>query len=404
MRRTQLVTALVALVALVALALASCGGGSGSSDAGVDTFAGRKREVLANLGENVMLPAYRDFATAAAALETATASLRADPSEANRAAAQQAWRDAATAWQAAEMFQLGPAGASGDMGVVGGQDLRGEIYSFPLTNTCRIDQETLESAHEDPDALAGELVNVRGLDALEYLLFVEGTENTCLPGSPINMDGSWAALDAEAVLARRARYAHTAATLVKRHADALVGAWEPSGGNFVGQFATAGDGSGLFSTARRAFDDVAGAMLYVDTMIKDMKIGEPAGFVRCTTETCPEELESRWARVGKEAILVNLRTFQRLFLGAEPGTDAPGFDDLLNEMGAAALSARLRDSIAASITAVEAVPGGIEDAISTDRAALQAAFDALTELSRLFKMDLVTILDIELPSNFGDND
>jgi predicted lipoprotein len=399
MTRTRFVTA------LIALALASCGGGGGGGgDAGVDTLAGRKREILAHLGETVMLATYRDFATAAAALETATAAYSADPSDANRTAAQDAWRAAIAAWQAAEMFQLGPAGASGAMGVVGGQDLRPEIYSFPVTNTCRIDQETVESAHESPDAFATELVNVRGLDAMEYLLFVESTENTCAALSPINETGSWAALGADGVRARRARYANTLAILVRRHADALRDAWDPTGGDFVGQLATAGESGSQFPTARRALNDLAGAMLYIDTMTKDMKIGEPAGLVRCTATSCPEELESRWARLGKDAVLVNLRTFQRLYLGAPPGTDAPGLDDLLLEIGAEALANQLRDAIAAAITAVEAVPGNLEDAIATDRAALQAAFDALTLVSRLFKMDLVTALDIELPSNFGDND
>jgi predicted lipoprotein len=386
------------------LVLTSCGAGTAPPDAGVDTLAARKREILGHLGETIFLPTYRELATAAAALESATAAFEADPSDDHRAAAQQTWRDAMALWQQAELFQLGPAGASGDMGVIGGRDLRSEVYAFPLTNACRVDQETVAADFEDPDVFATELVNVRGLGALEYLLFVEGTSNACTELSPINAEGTWAALGEAEIRARRSRYAHTVAVLVRRQADALVEAWSPEGGDFVGALASAGESGSIYPTARRALNDLVGGMLYLDTMTKDMKLGEPAGLVRCTAETCPEELETRWARVGKENVLTNLRAFERIFLGASPDTDAPGLDDLLIEIGAEGLADRLRVAIASAITAVEAVPGALEDAISTDRAALQAAFDAIAQVVMLFKMELVTTLDIELPSNFGDND
>ena len=49
-----------------------------------------------------------------------------------RGEAQDAWREAMAAWQETEMMQLGPAGDS--LTVTGGESLRDEIYSWPLTN------------------------------------------------------------------------------------------------------------------------------------------------------------------------------------------------------------------------------------------------------------------------------
>jgi predicted lipoprotein len=388
--------------ALAALALGMSCGGAGEAP---DPLANRKREVLANLAENLILPTYREFVTAAASLETAAARLVADPNDANRAAAQDAWRAAMAIWQRAELMQVGPAGMSGREGATGGMDLRAEIYAFPTVSTCRIDQETVEQNYTNLDAFANELVDVRGLAALEYLLFVASSENTCSPTAIINTDGSWASLSEIEIAVRRATYAHTLATLVRIQAEALRDAWEPDGGNFVRELSTAGTESSVFRTAHRAIEEVAGAMMYLDFMTKDMKVGEPAGIVRCTADTCLDQLESRWAGGNTDHVLTNLRTFQRMYLGADPGTEAPGIDDLLVEIGAADLAAQLTTAIADAIAAVEALGGELLDVITNDPDRVMAAYDAIGAAARLFKSDVVTVLDIELPASAGsDND
>ncbi len=390
--------------ALVAL-LSSCGGPSGTPDAGADTLSERKREVLASLGSNVILPTYREFAEEAGALVTATEALAAEQSEANRTAAQEAWADAMRVWQRAEVFQIGIAGMSGTLGVVGGMDLRDEIYSFPIVSSCRVDQETLEQDYADADAFRRQLVDVRGLDALEYLLFAPTTANTCPETHAINVDGSWAALNDAEITARRAAYARTLAILVKRHADAVVEAWDPEGGDFLGALSKAGETGSPFRTAQHGLNDLAGQMIaFADAMMKDMKIGEPAGILGCPTSACLEQLESPWAERSKDHVLVNLRTVQAIVLGGPPGTEALGFDDLLNDIGAGETATELIAAIEAAIAAVEALEGELGEAITNDPESVTAAFDALSAAITLLKSDLVTILDIELPANFGDND
>jgi predicted lipoprotein len=402
-RRARASAAVLATAVATAVAFVGCDGGGGSTDA----FADRKREILGSLGGTVIRPALQDFAAAAEALEAAAAAHAADPSDANRVAAQDAWIEAMSVWQRAELMQLGPAGMGGvEAGVAGGMDLRDEIYSWPSTSSCRVDQETVDGPIDDPDALGGELVNVRGLDALEYLLFAESLDNTCSELSPINAEGTWAALSEEEIVQRRATYAHSAAVLVARTAAQLAQAWAPAGGDWVAELSTAGAASETYATAQQAMNDLAGAMLYLDTQVRDMKLGEPAGITGCTTATCLESLESPWANRSKAHILENLRGFQRLFLGGEPGTDALGIDDLLVDVGAEDLAVQLTEAIAAALVAVEAIDGTLREAIEAGDAAVMAAYDALGLTQRLFKVDVVTVLDLE-PTGFGrlgDND
>lgn len=405
MKPTTIVSTALSICAALLL---SCDGGEGSADASTDTLAGRKREILAALGENVFRPAYASFADAAAALETATAAYAADRSEANRDAARQAWIDAMAIWEEAEVFLFGPAGPPPGVTTdfAGEMMLRDAIYSFPFTTTCRIDQETVEEVFADPDAFASENVNVRGLDALEYLLFVESTENTCGPTATINSEGTWAALGADGVVERRARYAASLAVLVSRAAVALRDAWAPSGGDFVQALRTAGQEGSPFASAQAALNELGTAMLYIDNYVKDMKLGEPAGLYMCTTGSCVdlEQLESRRSARSKEHLLANVRAFRRVFLGGEPGGAELGLDDLLAEVGAGELAQRLESALDDAIAAIEALDGTLEEAIASDPAGVMAAHEALATASRLFKIDVFSALDIEPQGVPSDTD
>jgi predicted lipoprotein len=391
-------------LASVGLVAASCEGGAGSAP--VDDPA--RRMLVAGLVERVMLPNYREFAGRAATLADATAAWARTGSDADRAAAQAAWRAANETWQRAELHTLGPAGMN--LSVVGGMDLRDDIYAWPLVNRCRIDQETLAQRWTTPGALAAEAVNARGMGAIEYLLFRADPGNACAPLSTLNTDGSWAALGDAEIAARRAAYAREAAALVREKADALVAAWEPAGGGFASQLATAGTTSTLFSSSQAGLNAVSDAMLYLEDAVKDMKLAGPGGLsTDCVATTCPELLEAPVARASKESVIANLRGFEALFLGAPAGTDAYGFDDLLVEVGAGTLSASMRAALAAAFAAVEAVPGTFDEALAPGNtagaAAFVAAYDAVKALTDLQKTQFLTVLDLELPNRLeADND
>ena len=76
-------------------------------------------------------------------------------------------------------MQLGPAGDS--LKFVGGQDLRDEIYSWPLTNPCMVDQRTARGEYAEATFFDDVLVNSTGFDALETLLFSEPNTHTYVP-------------------------------------------------------------------------------------------------------------------------------------------------------------------------------------------------------------------------------
>ncbi len=397
--------------AILGLALAavlpSCGGGGGGGGGGVgDSFD--RQALLANLATNLVVPTYQDFLAKAQALKTAADTYKADPAiPASLTAVQDAWLEANAVWQTAELLQFGPAGDATD--IVGGQTLRDFIYSWPTHNPCIIDQELVAQTYDDVNFFAVKAVNVHGLDALEYLLFNTGPDNACSP--PIGTD--WTNLAAE-IPQRRADYAAVLADHVLAQAQTLLNAWLPGATNFAVKFSTAST-SGVYASAHAAVNDVFAAMFYLDKMVKDKKLGEPAGIIPLVPAgPKPYLVEAGYAGVSKENLRLNLKTFEIMFLGNAPGDPAGiGFDDFLTARGGAALAATMTADIADAIVKIDAIPVTIAAALQDgalddqdpDFLAVLAAHAAIKKITDSLKTQFVTILNLSVPqTGAGDND
>ena len=388
-RRAMLLTPLL-------LVLLSC-----SDDGGTMMVdPGRRPDVLANLGENVILPAYRDFATRAEALVTATDAYAAAPGPDTQMAARRAWLETMTVFQEVELMQVGPLAPMAD--AAGGRDVRFELYAWPSLNRCVVDQDTAGASYDDPAALVLETFDRRGLGAIEYLLFIDTPENACSPLSPINEAGTWAAFGPEMIEARRARHAHSLAVIVRDAANALVASWDDG---FLLELTEPTRTGALYGSAQEGLQAVVDGLFYLDTETKDMKVAEPAGIATCTMATCPDSRESRHANVSKEHILANVRGFQRLYLGGDPGADGLGFDDLLRDLGAEAVADQISLDIDDAIATVESLDSSLVDTLGADLPAVVAVYDAIKRITDHLKTMLLTVLDLEAPDRAaGDND
>lgn len=380
------------------------GPGSTGAEAGATTGSGTssfdKRALLASLG-NLAATETASFADRALELEATTNVLAAEPTAAHLEAAREAYRDAMKVWQRLEVMQYGPAAPST---IPGGRDLRDAIYAWPSINRCAVDQELTKDEHATPEALAPKLLNVRGLGALERLLFDDSSSNACGAPNAINTTGAWASI-ADDLPARRARYAASAAALVARTAEQLSDAWAPTMGNFIGELST--PGSTYKSDPAKALDVVAYALLYLDTKTKDLKLAVPAGLASCATATCPEALELGQARLSKAAIRENLIGFQRVFHGGAPfDKEALGFDDWLDALGATELRAELAASIAAALAAVDAIEEeDLAETLKTQPKRVEDVHLAVRNVLDLYKSQLVTVLDLHPPNDAPtDND
>ena len=396
----------VCCVLVCALLCASCSDGSGSApkenNANPSLFA-KKQAVLAQLSSEVIEPTLAAFVDDAQALEGAVAQWAQDPSEPNAVAARQAYAQAQDTWQRAELYQVGPLGNMGD--VAGGQGARDEIYSWPIVSACKVDQELVANDFSDPDAFASRLPNLRGLDALGYLLFAQGTDNACSANSAINTDGSWSALDEQTLTQRRAAYARTLTVLLSARAASLRSSWSQE---FGAQYAAAGTSSSeVFGSVQEALNATSDALFYLEKETKDMKLGGPAGITQnCEGQACAVYVEASTTGLSKAHVIANLEAFKAAYLGhLESEDDGPGFDDLLLEVGAQEVDAQMRERIEGALVAARALPEDMAAATATSDPKLAQAYDAIKALTDLIRTQFISVLDLELPQRAeGDND
>jgi predicted lipoprotein len=379
----------------------SSGGGAGTGGTGADPTTPFSKAALLAAVADCAIDRYREFRDLAAQLEQkarAAAPIGAGP---ELTAVREAWLLTMKKWQEVELFRFGPMARSIDPG---GKDLRDQIYGWPLVSRCGVEERMVIKAYENAD-FGTSLINVRGLAAFEYAAFYEGADNACSEFSIINAHGTWAALGAGEIARRKAGYAAALGRDVLAHASDVVEQWSPSGGNFRAELVGAGQQSATYPSEQKALNAVSDALFYIEQEAKDWKLARPLGLTDCATPTCPEALESPYARQSTGHLRSNLAGFRLIFQGCGPGNGGFGFDDWLRAVGASELADNMLGALKGAEDAVDSMDPPLEQALVTDPAKVMAVHTAFKALTDLLKVDFVTTLNLELPrSTQGDND
>ncbi len=376
-------------------------GGGASRDAGngADPTTPFSKAALLGAIADCAEERYREFDQLASMLDER--SRGAGPTLADFGVVREAWLLVMTKWQEVEMFRFGPMARSVDPG---GRDIRDQIYGWPLVSRCGIEERIVSQSYDSPD-FGTALISVRGLAAFEYAAFYEGSDNACSEFSTINAHGTWAALGASEIARRKLAYVGAVSRDVSAHAHALVTAWAPLGGNFRAELLGAGAQGSLFASEQKALNAVSDALFYIELEAKDLKLARPLGLGDCGAPSCPEAVESLYARQSTTHLRHNLVGFRKLFQGCEPGYGGFGFDDWLRAVGASNLADDMLAALARAEDAVATLDPPLEQALVTDPSKVMAVYTAFKGLTDLLKADFVTTLNLELPkSTQGDND
>ncbi|MEM6818630.1 MAG: imelysin family protein [Pseudomonadota bacterium] len=367
-----------------------------------------RRMVLADIGSDIILPAIRSFDADAMALETSVASYAAAPTDTViRDTARSAWNTAMDSWQRNEVLQVGPAGRSTNPdAVAGGQDFRDFIYSWPFT----LDICALEQAAANGDAVTSATpINITGLGALEYLLFTDAPDASCT---------------AQPDAATRSAHALRVAERIALLAASLRSRWEPTDGNFLEQWSTAGLSTSVtYSRPQDALDALSIALFYGEKITKDRKVAQPTGLpatgLTCSQPiSCPEFLESPLSERSGRNLIINFQTFRDVFTGLNGGM---GMNELLIGINRQDLADEIIAGLDGALAQLQSIENadGFEDAVAaiTDRNECINAFSnsagipacALLGFMKTamdtFRGPIVASLSLAVPqSAAGDND
>jgi len=364
-------------------------------------------DLLTGVGSNVILPALTDFETEVIKLEDSLQELENAYGTEQQTTAfettREQWKTTMQLWQELEVMQIGPAGS--ELKVIGGQDIRDSIYSWPTVNTCRVDQNTAAENWNSTTYYEDNLVNAYGLEAIEHMLF--GTTETNCPSqvNPI-ADGSWASLGEDGIISNRILFSRSLLEEIKSQVDLLQTTWSPEEGNFA-EHLLAGEDS-PYESQTVALNAIYNSLFYLETATKDRKLAQPLGYRDCTEERCPDDFEGLLSQTSISSVIGNLRGFKKLFMGGE----GAGIDDLLAELGHGDLSEEIIRDTDETIEKFEELESYIQeqnisitDLLTNEPERIENAYESLALVTTNLKYDLATVLQMEIPREAaGDND
>ena len=329
-------------------------GSDGADDEDPATTAFDRTTLLTHWADNVILPAYQDYATATLELNAAAEAYAAAPQADELSALESAFETAYLSWQRASPFLTGPA-----------EDVRllEQTNVYP-TDTARLLAEPEANLELPSNA------DLQGFPALDYLLY--GTSGP----SPY----------AEAIVRRTARLA-SLATQVRD-------AWA---GDYRDRYVAAA-GSNASASVDRTVNDF---IFWYEKHLRAGKVGLPAGVFSSTPDPALAEAPYHGA-LSRRLFQAGLMAARNFF------TSDPGLQRYLDELGVERDGQLLSQRITANFDMADAIASGFNDDLATqvraDNTAMLQLYDLLQRNVILLKVDMLQALNINVDYVDADGD
>jgi predicted lipoprotein len=334
---------------------------------------------LGGATEQVILPTYAELRAHAADLASSLDELERAPGAADLEAIRQAYLDVRSPLEEAQAFGFGPAV---------------ELHSAAALDqtpidTAKIDAELSADVELTPAYLRSLGANKRGLHAVEYLLF---------PADDAELEAALLADDAGGE--RRRRFASAAGRLVAESADQLWLAWAPESGDYARRFSQPGAADSVSPNVQSGLDTLLNEAVVLSEVVANVKLGKPLGIVS-GGGIDPAAQESARADASVSDMLGNLRGIRNVYLGARDGAATPSLSTLVHGKSPGA-DLHARAALADAEAALLAVPEPFTQALADSPETVQAAYEAMKSLKRVFATEVLSSLGASL--KFSDND
>jgi uncharacterized protein len=314
-----------------------------------------REEVVRDLVAHRLVPDQRALAERARELTSVLATLKPG---AELGPAQRAWRDALLAWERVYVFRLGPIVDNSGL-------LRARFWPLRV-------QQLEQRVHAPPpldEPTVDQLgVDLRGMYALEWLLFVDG--------DTLRADSAQGALARAAASAFAQNVQHYADDGLDklRNGVELANKLSERGQETISKMVNQ-----LIATVETLATDRLAIVLEMHAF-KNLRVNEVQGAPSGSS---------------RELVLAQLRAADRIYrhgLGALVQPVAPQIDE------------RVRARFDKALRLVNEIDGPLELVVVRDRKKLEEAFRALKELELTTKVDLASALGVTLTFTAGDGD
>lgn len=368
----------VVVTGFLALFLVQCKKKAGDEDLNPDGSFD-KAAMLANVGENIIIPAYADLKLSINNLSENTDTFIKNPTTQHLQEIQSAFINAYTRYESVSTFEFGPADA---------ELLRASFNIFPC-DTTKINSKII-AGNFDFSTVSD--IDVKGFPAIDFLLFNRTPNDTVILSR-----FTTAANASNAKL-----YLRALVNELKHKADAVNAGWSPSGGNYITKFK-----SDLGSSVGSSLGLLVNQFNYDYENLKNARIGIPLGKKSMGT-TFPDKVEAFYS--GKSLLLAieQLKSIENIYLGRDAkGNDGLGFDDYLAALKAQHPLGPLNEVIKNKISSaknelIKLQNENFSELIKTNPAQIEAAYLQIYQLTVLIKVDMPSAFGVMI--TYEDND
>ena len=339
-----------AMLAVLAMLLTSCAGGPS------------RTEVLDDLAEEAIIPAYQRFHTAAAQMEDTIGGFCVTLDAAGMTASRTAVDAARQAWVSTQAMWVGPVMHRRSWSLVRWPVDPEEIEDMIADRSIGLDYERLATRIGSDQ---------RGLDGLEYVLHA-GDDPLAAMQDP-----------------RRCQYLQTISEIIADQADLLHSDWTTSwegGAPYREEFGVA-DGDGLDSLVNDAF--------FLLESVTDLELGSALGVMGRSPTL--EDIQEGEAGGGVADLRERLLGLQAVLIG---GDLESGLDVLLTED----LAGRLSSQMTAALEAVENIEPPLRRAVIETPDVVSAARDAVKAVQISVATEVIAQLGVALGFSDADGD
>lgn len=327
-----------------------------------------RSELLVNISENLIIPAYTNFDREVEELESLTEAFLSNKELSHLEVLQSKWVEVKQSWKLAEAFNFGPAD---------------DFFLATSVDSWPLNEAGLVAAIGDYNGSDSYLTSVgsdkKGLVAIEYLLFNCDTASILAAFEDDNRQSYLQLLVNE---------------LSKNSSRILVEGWNET---FLASFQ-----SDLSSGSSSSLNRLANSLICLQENVKNFKVATPAG-IRTSSSPLPDLVESPYANASVLFIRENMAMIQAVY----SGQDGVGFDDYLSGMSDAGIvEGNLNNEILSQFSVINEALNKVEiplsTAVETDADNVLQLFIALQELTVLMKTEMMSQLGLTV--TFSDND
>lgn len=375
LKKNKLVKSLSALLLVSLLTTAVCckKKNSTKTDETSTDESFNKQELLINLADNLILPAYKDFKVALDSLAQTFEAFKVSGTKSDFLITRQKFDVAYFKYQRISIFGFGP-----------GEDaaIRTNFNIFPC-DTNKIKTNISSGSYNLSSASN---FATKGLPALDYLFYDFNKSDDVIAQSFTD--------------AKRKTYVSDVLNEMSLKLNTVIAAWNSSYRNtFINSLST----------------DVGSSLGYVINQInyeldylKNSKIATPLG-LRSGGTALPNNSEAFYGKQSMLYALETLNTMENLYLGRSfKNVDGPGFDDYLDHLKVNHVDVTLNTAIKNQFTAarakLNAIGNPLSEKVLTTPTVVNEAYTELVKLLVLLKTDMPSSLGVVITYQDGDGD